>query len=157
VGVAEQLFYAGGSSSERERGGVGVRDNGVGYSWACVKTVWWEKGGPPQGMVPGAGRTMGPKGPGGKGLALEVGIAVVRCANLRAVVSAPIWISLTAGRLASKSRGELPQIPFHHRGMGRQGEADRAILLIGSERTRTPPVTLERTLSGGASTLRKRM
>jgi hypothetical protein len=61
-----------------------VRDNGVGYSWACVKTVWWEKGGAPQGMVPGAGRT---KSGGGKGLILEVGIAVVRCANLRAVVS----------------------------------------------------------------------
>lgn len=42
--VIEQLFYAGGSSGERETGGVGVRDNGVGYTFACVKTNWWEKG-----------------------------------------------------------------------------------------------------------------
>lgn len=85
VGVIEQLFYAGGPSSERERGGVGVRDNNVGYTWASLSTTWWEKGGAPAGLVPGAGRT-GPKG--GKGLVLEVGMAVLRCANLRAVVSA---------------------------------------------------------------------
>jgi hypothetical protein len=85
VGVAEQLFYAGGSSGERERGGVGVRDNGVGYTWACVKTTWWEKGGAPSGLVPGVGRSQASKA--GKGLVLEVGIAVVRCAHLRAVVS----------------------------------------------------------------------
>lgn len=87
VGVIEQLFYAGGPSSERERGGVGVRDNNVGYTWASISTTWWEKGGAPAGLVPGFGRT-GPKG--GKGLVLEVGMAVLRCANLRAVVSAQI-------------------------------------------------------------------
>lgn len=87
VGVAEQLFYAGGSTDERDRGGVGVRDNGVGYTWACVKTTWWEKGGPPHGLVPGVGRTQGTKAAqSGKGLVLEVGVAVLRCANLRAVV-----------------------------------------------------------------------
>ncbi|ORY32855.1 hypothetical protein BCR39DRAFT_557413 [Naematelia encephala] len=64
VGVAEQLFYAGGVAGERDTGGVGVRDNGVGYSWACVKTTWWEKGGAPQGLVPGQGRSHA-KGPGG--------------------------------------------------------------------------------------------
>ncbi|WVR06909.1 hypothetical protein IAU60_003945 [Kwoniella sp. DSM 27419] len=83
VGVVEQLFYAGGSSGERDTGGVGVRDNGVGYTWACVKTTWWDRGGPPHGLVPGAGRTQAAKG--GKGLVLEVGVATLRCANLRAV------------------------------------------------------------------------
>lgn len=88
VCIAEQLFYAGASSSERESAGVGVRDNGVGYSWACVKTTWWEKGGPPSGLVPGGGRTQIAKtSQNGKGLVLEVGMAVLRCANLRAVVS----------------------------------------------------------------------
>jgi hypothetical protein len=61
-----------------------VRDNGVGYSWACFKTVWWEKAGAPQGMISGAGRT---KSGGGKGLVLELGMAVLRCAHLRSVVS----------------------------------------------------------------------
>lgn len=79
VGVAEQLFYAG----DNERRTAGVRDNGVGYTWACISTTWWEKGGPASGLVPGIGHTRGK----GKGLVLEVGMAVVRCANLRAVVS----------------------------------------------------------------------
>ncbi|WVQ73981.1 hypothetical protein IAR50_003562 [Cryptococcus sp. DSM 104548] len=83
--VIEQLFYAGGSSGERDTGGVGVRDNGVGYTFACVKTNWWEKGGAPYGVVPGQGKTQPGKGPQGKGLVLEVGMAVLRCANLRAV------------------------------------------------------------------------
>lgn len=91
VDVAEQLFYAGGPSTERERGSeaVGMRDNGVGYTFACVRTTWWEKGGSPGGLIPGSGRTQGRTGPSaqGKGLVLEVGMAVVRCANLRAVVS----------------------------------------------------------------------
>jgi hypothetical protein len=78
VGVAEQLFYAG----DNERRIAGVRDNGVGYTWACVNTTWWEKGGPPTGMIPGSGFTRAVKG---KGLVLEVGMAVMRCANLRAV------------------------------------------------------------------------
>ena len=77
VGVAEQLFYAG----DNERRTAGVRDNGVGYTWACVNTTWWEKGGPPTGMIPGSGFTRAK----GKGLVLEVGMAVMRCANLRAV------------------------------------------------------------------------
>ncbi|WWD03346.1 hypothetical protein V865_001398 [Kwoniella europaea PYCC6329] len=86
VGVAEQLFYAGGSSGERDTGGVGVRDNGVGYTFACVKTTWWEKGGSPYGLVPGVGRTQGGKSAqSGKGLILEIGVATLRCANLRAV------------------------------------------------------------------------
>ncbi|WWC62154.1 uncharacterized protein I303_104746 [Kwoniella dejecticola CBS 10117] len=86
VEVAEQLFYAGGSSGEREVGGVGVRDNGVGYTFACVKTTWWEKGGAPHGLLPGVGRTQGSKnGQNGKGLVLEIGVATLRCANLRAV------------------------------------------------------------------------
>nr|XP_031863417.1 uncharacterized protein CI109_001293 [Kwoniella shandongensis]KAA5530489.1 hypothetical protein CI109_001293 [Kwoniella shandongensis] len=79
VSVAEQLFYAGGSKGERDTGGIGVRDNGVGYTFASVKSIWWEKGAPPGGLVPGVGRTQG------KGLILEVGTAVLRCANLRAV------------------------------------------------------------------------
>ena len=93
VDVAEQLFYAGGPSSERERpsGAVGMRDNGVGYTFASIRTTWWEKGSSPSGLVSGIGRTQGGRsGPGqqhGKGLVLEVGMAVVRCANLRAVVS----------------------------------------------------------------------
>lgn len=78
VGVAEQLFYAG----ENERQTAGVRDNGVGYTWACISTTWWDKGGPPTGLTPGSGHTRNK----GKGLVLEVGMAVVRCANLRAVV-----------------------------------------------------------------------
>jgi len=78
VGVAEQLFYAG----DNERQTAGVRDNGVGYTWACISTTWWEKGGPPTGLTPGSGYTRNK----GKGLVLEVGIAVVRCANLRAMV-----------------------------------------------------------------------
>ena len=69
VGVLEQLFYAGGPAGEREIGGIGVRDNCVGYTWACVKTTWWEKGGSPSGLIPGHGRTQG-KGAGGKGLVL---------------------------------------------------------------------------------------
>ncbi|WVQ82111.1 hypothetical protein IAT38_004239 [Cryptococcus sp. DSM 104549] len=86
--VAEQLFYAGGAPGDRETGGVGVRDNGVGYTFACVKTNWWERGGPAYGLVLGTGRTQprnghGPQG--NKGLVLEVGMAVLRCANLRAV------------------------------------------------------------------------
>ncbi|KAK6909719.1 hypothetical protein I203_103740 [Kwoniella mangroviensis CBS 8507] len=86
VGVAEQLFYAGGNSGERDTGGVGVRDNGVGYTFACVKTTWWEKGGSPYGLVPGVGRTQGGKSAqSGKGLILEIGVATLRCANLRAV------------------------------------------------------------------------
>lgn len=87
--VIEQLFYAGGSSGERETGSVGVRDNGVGYTFACVKANWWEKGGPPYGMIPGQGRThSGNTGQGSnKGLVLEIGLAVLRCANLRALVS----------------------------------------------------------------------
>ncbi|WVW84107.1 hypothetical protein I302_106136 [Kwoniella bestiolae CBS 10118] len=86
VGVAEQLFYAGGSSGERDTSGVGVRDNGVGYTFACVKTIWWEKGGSPYGLVPGVGRTQGGKSAqSGKGLILEIGVATLRCANLRAV------------------------------------------------------------------------
>ena len=83
--VLEQLFYAGGPAAEWDAVQAGVRDNGVGYTWACVTTTWWEKGGPPYGVVPGLGRTQS-KGPAGKGLPLEVGVAVVRCANLRAVV-----------------------------------------------------------------------
>lgn len=86
VEAVEQLFYAGGSSSERDRGGVGVRDNGVGYTWACVKTTWWEKGGAPVGLIPGQGRSQPGRSQAGKGLVLEVGMAVIRCANLRAVV-----------------------------------------------------------------------
>lgn len=85
VEVLEQLFYAGGPASEWDATQAGVRDNGVGYTWACVTTTWWEKGGAPYGVVPGLGRTQS-KGPAGKGLPLEVGVAVVRCANLRAVV-----------------------------------------------------------------------
>lgn len=124
VGLAEQLFYAGGPVGEREKGNVGVRDNGMGYTWACVKTTWWEKGGSAGGIIPGQGRVQGGReggqvvgserigngngagmgsgnvtgvgtGPGqgavakGKtgGLVLEVGMAVMRCAHLRAVVS----------------------------------------------------------------------
>lgn len=81
VQVVEQLFYAG----DNEARASGVRDNGVGYTWACVSTNWWEKGGPPTGLVPGSGHVRNK----GKGLVLEVGIAVVRCAHLRAVVGCP--------------------------------------------------------------------
>ena len=59
VGLAEQLFYAGGPAGEREKGNVGVRDNGMGYTWACVKTTWWEKGGSAGGIIPGQGRVQG--------------------------------------------------------------------------------------------------
>jgi hypothetical protein len=83
--VIEHLFKAGGPVQDSGRKGVGVRDNGVGYSWASIATTWWEKGGPPYGIVPGQGRTQ-PKGAAGKGLPLEVGTAVLRCANLRAIV-----------------------------------------------------------------------
>lgn len=86
VGVLEQLFYAGGPPADSQRRAMGLRDNGVGYTWACITTTWWEKGGAPYGIVPGQGRTHS-KGGAGKGLPLEVGVAVVRCANLRAVVS----------------------------------------------------------------------
>ncbi|KAK8864538.1 hypothetical protein IAR55_001788 [Kwoniella newhampshirensis] len=81
ISVAEQLFYAGGSGAKD----IGMRDNGVGYTFASVKSIWWEKGGPPGGFVPGVGRTQGLKEI--KGLVLEVGVAVLRCASLRAVVS----------------------------------------------------------------------
>jgi hypothetical protein len=85
VDVIEHLFKAGGPVQDSGRKGVGVRDNGVGYTWASIVTTWWEKGGPPYGVVPGQGRTQ-PKGAAGKGLPLEVGTAVLRCANLRAIV-----------------------------------------------------------------------
>jgi hypothetical protein len=87
-GVVGRMFHVGGGGNGGEHT-VGVRDNGVGYSWACVKTVWWEKAGAPVGLVPGIGRTQGKmvQGQGGKPLILEVGMAVVRCANLRAAVS----------------------------------------------------------------------
>ena len=88
AGVAQQLFYAGGNPKERERENVGVRDNGVGYTWACVKTTWWDKGGQPHGLIPGSGRIpFGKTAQAGKGTVLEVGTAVLRCAHLRAVVS----------------------------------------------------------------------
>lgn len=79
VDVADQLFYAG----DNERRHAGVRDNGVGYTWACISTTWWERGSPPSGFIPGSGFTKARS----KGLVLEVGMAVVRCAHLRAVVS----------------------------------------------------------------------
>jgi hypothetical protein len=84
--VIEQLFKAGGPIQESNRKAAGVRDNGVGYTWACIATTWWEKGGPAYGVVPGQGRTQ-PKANVSKGLPLEVGTAVLRCANLRAIVS----------------------------------------------------------------------
>ncbi|KAL7421913.1 hypothetical protein Q5752_003685 [Cryptotrichosporon argae] len=81
--VVQALFFAGAAG---ESGTLGVRDNGRGYTWAAIKTTWWEKGGAPQGMVPGLGRTaMARPGQGGKALILEVGVAALRCANLRAV------------------------------------------------------------------------
>lgn len=87
VGALEQLFYAGGPPTDYESRALGLRDNGVGYTWACISTTWWEKGGAPYGLIPGQGRTQAKGGGGGKGLPLEIGVAVVRCANLRAVVS----------------------------------------------------------------------
>lgn len=81
VAVLEQLFYAGGAGSHKS---AGVKDNGVGYTWACITTTWWEKGGPAYGTVPGQGLIQH-KASVGKGLPLEVGMAVIRCANLRAV------------------------------------------------------------------------
>jgi len=83
--VIEHLFNAGGPVQDCGGKGVGVRDNGVGYTWASIATTWWEKGGPAYGIVPGQGRTQ-PKGAAGKGLPLEVGTAVLRSANLRAIV-----------------------------------------------------------------------
>ena len=74
IGVVEQLFDAAGTRHP------GVRDNGVGYTWAAVNTTWWEKGGPPSGLIPGSGHTRGK----GKGTVLEIGMAVLRCAHLRA-------------------------------------------------------------------------
>ncbi|RXK39311.1 hypothetical protein M231_03390 [Tremella mesenterica] len=84
-GVISQLFYAGVADDVPKN--CGVRDNGVGYTWACVKTTWWERGGPPYGVIPGHGRTQGKPAPGqaGKGLVLEIGLAVLRCPNLHAV------------------------------------------------------------------------
>lgn len=94
-GVIAALFNAG-SADDSSAAAAGVRTNGQGYSWACIKTTWWEKGGPPQGYIPGHGRTvMARPGQGGKALMLEVGLAALRCANLRAVVSRP------ASRLAN--------------------------------------------------------
>lgn len=86
-GVVGALFHAG-APDDDSAAAAGVRTNGQGYTWACIKTTWWEKGGPPQGYIPGHGRTvMAKPGQGGKGLMLEVGLAALRCANLRAVVS----------------------------------------------------------------------
>jgi hypothetical protein len=120
VDVIEQLFYAGGPGEEWSHKGAGVRDNGVGYTWACITTTWWEKGGPAYGLVPGQGRVQ-TKGSAGKGLPLEVGMAVVRCANLRAVVSKQSWMLLILGCLASSSRCQLQEVAFHQRRVGRQG------------------------------------
>ncbi|GMK55266.1 hypothetical protein CspeluHIS016_0203220 [Cutaneotrichosporon spelunceum] len=84
-GVVTALFNSG-AEDDVSAASAGVRTNGQGYTWACIKTTWWEKGGPPQGYVPGHGRTvMARPGKGGKGLMLEVGLAALRCANLRAV------------------------------------------------------------------------
>ncbi|TXT08977.1 hypothetical protein VHUM_02451 [Vanrija humicola] len=84
--VITALFHAGAPDTDGGAAAAGVRTNGQGYSWACIKSTWWEKGGPPQGFIPGHGRTvMAKPGQGGKGLILEVGLAALRCANLRAV------------------------------------------------------------------------
>ena len=92
VEVAEQLFHAGGTSSWLERGEVArIKNNAIGYTWACVQTTWWEKGGAAYGLVPGSGWSRGE----GKGLVLEVGLAVLRCANLRAVVRRISVVRLT--------------------------------------------------------------
>jgi hypothetical protein len=100
--VIEHLFKAGGAVQDSGRKGVGVRDNGVGYTWASIATTWWEKGGPAYGIVPGQGRTQ-PKG--AKGLPLEVGTAVLRCANLRALVRVPACYAeaRTSGLLIHKT------------------------------------------------------
>lgn len=99
-GVIAALFNAG-SADDTSAAAAGLRTNGLGYSFACIKTTWWEKGGPPQGYIPGHGRTvMAKPGQGGKGLMLEVGLAALRCANLRAVVSCgapPVLIPRTSG------------------------------------------------------------
>jgi hypothetical protein len=125
-GVVTALFNAG-AEDDDSAAAAGVRTNGQGYTWACMKTTWWEKGGPPQGYIPGHGRTvMARPGQGGKGLMLEVGLAALRCANLRAVVSAcpDLWTSADAlaGCLATSAGQELPESALRHGGMGRQGE-----------------------------------
>jgi hypothetical protein len=95
--VIGALFHAGSPDPDGYAASAGVRTNGQGYTWACLRTTWWEKGGPPQGFVPGHGRTvMAKPGQGGKALILEVGLAALRCANLRAVVSS---LSSRSGRL----------------------------------------------------------
>ena len=71
VETIERMFHA------------GSRDDGAGFTWACVQTTWWDRGGAPGGIIPGGGRTPA----GSKGLVLELGMAVLRCANLHAVVS----------------------------------------------------------------------
>ncbi|ORX35755.1 hypothetical protein BD324DRAFT_75812 [Kockovaella imperatae] len=68
VDTIERLFHEG-------------DEHGAGYTWACVQTTWWDRGGAPSGIIPGSGRTASAS----KGLVLEVGMAVLRCANLRAV------------------------------------------------------------------------
>ena len=87
--VVSQLFYCGAPVDGGFAKVSGLRDNGVGYTWACVKTTWWERGGPPYGVISGHGRTQPKPAPGqaAKGLPLEVGVAVLRCANLHGVVS----------------------------------------------------------------------
>jgi hypothetical protein len=125
VDVIEHLFKAGGPVQDSGRKGVGVRDNGVGYTWASIATTWWEKGGPPYGVVPGQGRTQ-PKGAAGKGLPLEVGTAVLRCANLRAIVcqlQPNEHMSDSPGRMAPDPRRQLSKIPSHHGRMGGQGKS----------------------------------
>lgn len=87
-GVIGALFHAGSPDPDAYAATAGVRTNGQGYTWACLRTTWWDRGGPPQGYVPGHGRTvMAKPGQGGKALILELGLAALRCANLRAVVS----------------------------------------------------------------------
>ncbi|EJT45521.1 hypothetical protein A1Q1_05967 [Trichosporon asahii var. asahii CBS 2479] len=85
-GVIGALFHAGSPDPDAYAATAGVRTNGQGYTWACLRTTWWDRGGPPQGYVPGHGRTvMAKPGQGGKALILELGLAALRCANLRAV------------------------------------------------------------------------
>jgi hypothetical protein len=145
VEVIEQLFYSGGSGSEWSHKRAGVKDNGVGYTWACITATWWEKGGPAYGLVPGQGRIQA-KASAGKGLPLEIGMAVVRCANLRAV---DVW-------------PPVPDVNYRKSHFITQEWVDKVSSVMdanayNSEQTLLRPATLERTGLARAAMSTKRM
>ena len=63
-------------------------EGGQEYTFACVRTTWWDRGGSPSGMIPGLGWT--PVGSNGQGVVLEIGIAALRNGHLKAQVSVQV-------------------------------------------------------------------